>query len=44
MRSAIVTDLLDEIRIIAEGEKEKRTGETTNARGGMNYLLFEILD
>jgi len=44
MRSAIVTDLLDEIRIIAEGEKEKRTGETTNAWGAMNYLLFEILE
>lgn len=44
MRSSIVTDLMDEIRIIAEQEKEKRTGETTNAWGAMNYLLFEILE
>ena len=44
MRNSIVTDLIDEIRIIAEQEKEKRTGETTNAWGAMNYLLFEILE
>ena len=33
---------MDEIRIIAE--QEKRTGETTNAWGAVNYLLFEILE
>lgn len=44
MRSSIVTDLMDEIRIIAEQEKEKRTGEAANAWGAMNYLLFEILE
>jgi hypothetical protein len=44
MRKSIVTDLMDEIRIIAEQEKEERTGETTNAWGAMNYLLFEILE
>ena len=41
---SIVTDLMDEIRILAQEEKEKRTGEITNAWGAVNYLLFEILE
>ena len=44
MRQSIITDLMGEIAQVAQEEKEKRTGPSSNAWAGMNYFLFEMLD
>jgi hypothetical protein len=44
IRQSIITDLMGEIAQIAQDEKEKRTGPSSNAWAGMNYFLFEILE
>jgi hypothetical protein len=44
MRQSIISDLMGEIAQIAQEEKEKRTGASSNAWAAINYLLFEMLE